>query len=245
MWPSKNQGEDDRLYRAVKALSDFSVELGINVPTGKDSLSMTQKYPGEEVVYAPGTVIVSAVGEVMDIKKIITPVIKNDPDSVLVYIDLSREERKLGGSSFAQLVNKLGVDTPSVKDPAYFVTVFDTVQQMILDGDILAGHDISAGGMITTLLEMCFTSNEIGMDIDLSSLKENDPVQLLFSENPGIIIQVKNSDHIFSFLKKQKVDFSIIGNPLYKRNFSLKFTEGPNKLVIVSLRIYGLKPLIF
>ena len=236
MWPSKNPGEDDRLYRAVKALSDFSINLGINVPTGKDSLSMTQKYPGDEVVYAPGTVIVSAVGEVIDIKRIVTPVIKDDPDSIILYIDFSRDERKLGGSSFAQLVNKLGAETPSVKDPAYFVNVFNAVQQLILDGEVMAGHDISAGGMITALLEMCFTRNDVGMEIDLSSLKESDSVRLLFSENPGILLQVRNSDHIFEFLKDRNIDFYKIGKPLFKRKFKLRLSENEYDLEIESLR---------
>ena len=78
MWPAKNKGEDARLYAAVEAVSDFAIKLGINIPTGKDSLSMTQKYPNGEVVFAPGTVIISAVGEVSDITKTVSPVLEPD-----------------------------------------------------------------------------------------------------------------------------------------------------------------------
>ena len=120
MWPCKNPGEDSRLYNAVKAASDFAIDLGINIPTGKDSLSMTQKY-GDQVVYAPGTVIISAAGEVKDIRKIVEPVILNDPYTSLLYIDMSRDSLKTGGSCFAQIINRLGTETPTVKDPVYFV----------------------------------------------------------------------------------------------------------------------------
>ncbi len=105
MWPCKNHGEDARLYAAVKAASDFAIELGINIPTGKDSLSMTQKY-SDQVVISPGTVIISAAGEVSDIRKIVEPVMVNDPYTSLLYIDMSRDEFKTGGSSFAQILNQ-------------------------------------------------------------------------------------------------------------------------------------------
>ena len=102
MWPCRNEGEDARLYQAVQAASDFAIELGVNIPTGKDSLSMTQKY-GDKKVYAPGTVIISTVGEVTDFRKIVIPVLKNDPATEIVYVDFSFDKLKLGGSSFAQI----------------------------------------------------------------------------------------------------------------------------------------------
>ena len=169
MWPSKNPGEDARLYDAVKAASDFAIALGINIPTGKDSLSMTQKYK-DSTVYAPGTVIISAAAEVADVKKIVDPVIRNDRDSILVYIDMSHDNKKLGGSSFAQVVNAIGDEAPTVRDPEYFARAFNAVQDLIGEGKIMAGHDISAGGLITTLLEMCFANIRGGLDIDLTTL---------------------------------------------------------------------------
>lgn len=212
MWPCKNPGEDARLFNAVKAASDFAVGLGINIPTGKDSLSMTQKYSSDEVVYAPGTVIISAAGEVVDIRKTVEPVIKNVPDSVIIYIDLSKDAYKLGGSAFAQTLNKLGDQTPVVKDAAYFRIVFETIQKLLDQELILAGHDISAGGMITTLLEMTFSQNAFGLDVDLSSIHESDLVKTLFSQNPGIILQLDSQSKAITILEEEGIAFHKIGN---------------------------------
>src|SRR5208337_3394457 len=134
MWPCKSPGEDARLYQAVKAASEFSLALGINIPTGKDSLSMTQKYPDGTVVYAPGTVIISAAAEVIDIRKSISPVLSGAPGTSLVYIDFSKSPYELGGSSFAQILNLLGNSTPTIADPAYFRNTFNTIQQLIEEG---------------------------------------------------------------------------------------------------------------
>ena len=159
MWPCRAQeGEDARLYKAVKALSAFCCELQINVPTGKDSLSMTQKYPDGKKVIAPGTVIVSAGGEVSDVKKVVSPVIKNVKASRLYHIDFSFDQLQLGGSAFAQSQGKVGSDVPTVKNAEYFRDAFIAVQQLVNEGLILAGHDITAGGLITALLEMCFAN---------------------------------------------------------------------------------------
>src|SRR5688572_21504072 len=147
MWPAKNSGEDARLYKAVESVSNFAIALGINIPTGKDSLSMTQKYPDGEVVYAPGTVIISAVGEVEDIRKTVSPVVEAIAGSKLIYIDLSGDQKKLGGSSFAQILNLLGDEVPSIQDDATFANAFNTIQEFVKNGLILAGHDISAGGL--------------------------------------------------------------------------------------------------
>ena len=175
MWPCRSQeGEDARLYTAVKALSDFCCALQINVPTGKDSLSMTQKYPNGEKVISPGTVIVSAGGEVSDVKKVVSPVLVNNEKTTLYHIDFSFDELKLGGSAFAQSLGKVGDDVPCVQDAEYFRDAFLAVQELVNKGLILAGHDISAGGLITTLLEMCFANVEGGMEISLDKMKEQD-----------------------------------------------------------------------
>src|SRR5690606_32789439 len=154
MWPCKNEGEDARLYNAVKAASDFALALGINIPTGKDSLSMTQKYKDGEEVYAPGTVIISAAGEVKNIKKVVDPVLKNVEESRLVYIDLSGDELRLAGSAFAQIVNQVGVNPPKVVSAEKFAKAFEVVQRWIEEEKILAGHDVSSGGLATALAEM-------------------------------------------------------------------------------------------
>ncbi|MFZ4521316.1 MAG: phosphoribosylformylglycinamidine synthase [Bacteroidales bacterium] len=194
MWPCKNAGEDARLYAAVRAVSDFAIALGINIPTGKDSLSMTQKYPDGTVVYAPGTVIISAVGEVADVKKVVSPNLHADFETELIYIPFSDCGFELGGSSFAQLLHQLGDKTADVTDTAYFARVFKVVQELIHDGVIIAGHDVAAGGLITTLLEMTFPVENIGLDLNLESLVQGDMYDLtsvLFSEKPGVVLQVK------------------------------------------------------
>ncbi|PWJ42501.1 phosphoribosylformylglycinamidine synthase [Sediminitomix flava] len=208
MWPCKNEGEDARLYKAVEAVSDFACELGINIPTGKDSLSMTQKYEGD-TVYSPGTVIISSVGEVTDLKKIVTPDAKEG--ATLVYVDFSQDGFKLGGSSFAQVVNKIGQEVPTVNSAAYFKSAFNTVQALIEEGNVVAGHDISAGGLITALLEMCFPSTNVGMELDLSEMGEADIIKLLFAEKAGIVLQVNDVKATEAALSANGVDFTVIG----------------------------------
>ncbi len=220
MWPCKNPGEDSRLYEAVKAASDFSIALGINIPTGKDSLSMTQKY-GNQVVYAPGTVIISAAAPVVDVNLIIEPVIKPDPNSWIVYIDFSQDNKKLGGSSFAQIVGKIGEEVPIIRDSDYFIRAFETVQEMIMEGKIMAGHDISAGGMVTCLLEMNFSNTHGGMEVDISGIDARLGFKTLFSENPGIIIQVPDKN-ILKTLNEKDIDYEIIGKPVMNRILKIK-----------------------
>ena len=221
MWPCRAQeGEDARLYKAVKALSDFCCALQINVPTGKDSLSMTQKYPDGEKIISPGTVIVSAGGEVSDIKKIVSPVMKNNPKSRFYHIDFSFDKLQLGGSAFAQSLNKVGSDVPTVKNPEYFRDAFLAVQQLVEEGLILAGHDISAGGLITTLLEMCFANTDGGMEITLDKLQDADIVKCLFAENPGVVIQVSdaNAPRVKKILDDAGVGYLKIGVPSEERH---------------------------
>ena len=221
MWPCRAQeGEDARLYKAVKALSDFCCALQINVPTGKDSLSMTQKYPDGEKIVSPGTVIVSAGGEVSDIKKIVSPVMKNEPKSRFYHIDFSFDTLQLGGSAFAQSLNKVGSDVPTVKNPEYFRDAFLAIQQLVNEGLVMAGHDISAGGLITTLLEMCFANTEGGMEISLDKFQNTDVVKALFAENPGVVIQVsdKNAPAVKKILDDAGVGYLKIGTPTEERH---------------------------
>ncbi len=209
MWPAKNEGENARLYAAVEAVSNFACALGINIPTGKDSLSMTQKYPKGEVVYAPGTVIISAVAEVSDIRKTISPALQPIVGSQLIYIDFSKDDFKLGGSSLGQLVNQLGNDAPTIQDDAYFVNAFASIQTLISENLILAGHDISSGGLITTLLEMCFPNQNTGINVTLDL--GVDPVKTLFAENPGVVIQVSDMNAAKTVLNQNGILFRELG----------------------------------
>ncbi|HRW96219.1 MAG TPA: phosphoribosylformylglycinamidine synthase [Bacteroidales bacterium] len=236
MWPARNEGENARLYAAVKAASAFAIALGINIPTGKDSLSMTQKYPDNEKVFAPGTVIISAVAEVTGIKKTIRPVLKNDPQSEIIYIPFTRSAFELGGSSFAQVLGQVGTKTPDVPDPDYFKLVFTAIQQLVNKELILAGHDVSSGGLITTLLEMTFPSLQGGLYLATDELNENDPIRMLFSEKPGVIIQVKNSGEINQQLKNAGVEAYLIGRYSDKRTISLNHDNQQFEFDIDSLR---------
>ena len=221
MWPCRSQkGEDARLYTAVKALSDYCIALGINVPTGKDSLSMTQQYPDGTKVIAPGTVIVSAGAEVDDVRQVVSPVMVNDKSSTLYHVDFSFDQLRLGGSAFAQSLNRIGDDVPTVVDPDYFHDAFEAIQHLIRKNMVMAGHDISAGGLITTLLEMCFANTEGGMEINLDKMAEEDLVKILFAENPGVVIQVSNKDnaHFKALMESEGVGYVKIGHPCSERH---------------------------
>jgi len=209
MWACKNEGEDARLYEAVKACSDFAIELGINIPTGKDSLSMKQKYPNDEVI-APGTVIISAAGNCSNITKVVEPVLQKNGESIY-YINLSQDEFKLGGSSFAQIQNKVGTDTPTIKNTDFFKRAFNTIQNLIEERQIIAGHDIGSGGLITTLLEMCFADLNLGAKINFSSFTEKDLVKILFAENIGLVLQVKDDTTFEKTLNSNSVEFYKLG----------------------------------
>lgn len=219
MWPCNNPGEDARLYKAVEAISDFSIALGINVPTGKDSLSMKQKYKNQEVI-SPGTVIITAAGHCKDIKKVVEPVLQKDKGSIF-YINISQDSFKLGGSSFGQVLSSVGKEAPTVKNASYVATVFNTIQGLIMEDQIAAGHDIASGGLITTLLEMCFADTNLGVTLNLSGLKEKDTIKVLFSENCGVVIQATHDTNFENTLLENSIDFVKIGTVSTKEELSL------------------------
>lgn len=218
MWPCKNEGEDARLYDAVKGCSDFAIELGINIPTGKDSLSMKQKYPNDEVI-APGTVIISTVGNCSDITKVVEPVLKRN-DGNIYYLNLSQDSFKLGGSSLAQVLNKIGVEVPTIKNAEYFKKAFNLLQDLIKAGKIKAGHDVGSGGLITTLLELCFAEVNLGANYDLTSLKETDTVKAFFNENISVVFQADAS--VESEFAKHNVEVFKIGSVVEGNHVTIK-----------------------
>ena len=241
MWPCRSQeGEDARLYKGVKALSDFCCDLHINVPTGKDSLSLSQQYPNGEKIISPGTVIVSAGGEVSDIKKVVSPVLVNDKNASIYHIDFSFDTQHLGGSAFAQSLGKVGDDVPTVKNPEYFCDAFNAIQELIKKGWIMAGHDISAGGLITTLLEMCFANTKGGMHINLHDIcQDGDVVKALFAENPGVVIEVSDEHKLDfkDFMEEMGVGFAKIGYPVEEsRNIVVKADDKEMTFDINTLR---------
>ena len=213
MWPCRNEGEDARLYDAVEAASALAISLGINIPTGKDSLSMTQKYPDGTKVLSPGTVIISAIGEVSDVKQVLSPVLVPKPEYPLYHIDFSFAPLALGGSAFAQALGKLGDETPYIGEPEYFREAFAAIQELLQRGVLVAGHDISAGGMVTALLEMCFAGEEGGLKVDLSAIPEPDLVKLLFAENPGVLVQTSAPELLEEVLTSASIGFARIATP--------------------------------
>ena len=240
MWPCRSQkGEDARLYQAVEALSDFCCALHINVPTGKDSLSLSQQYPNGDKIISPGTVIVSAGGEVSDVRKVVSPVMVNDKNSSLYHIDFSFDTQRLGGSAFAQSLGKVGDDVPTVANAEYFADCFEAVQELINRGWIMAGHDISAGGLITTLLEMTFANTHGGMHVNLHDIADDDIVKLLFAENPGVVIQVsdEHKQELRAFLEDAGIGYAKIGYPtLDSRTIVIKKDDYQHTFDIDALR---------
>ena len=239
MWPCRSQkGEDARLYRGVEALSDFCCELQINVPTGKDSLSLSQQYPDGSKIISPGTVIVSAGGQVSDVRRVVNPVIKPVEKSTIYHIDFSFDTLRLGGSAFAQSQGFVGSDVPTVKNPEYFRDAFNAVQQLVSEGLVLAGHDISAGGLITCLLEMCFANTEGGLDICLDKFHPADLVRILFAENPGVVLQIADKDkaRFKEILDEAGIGYVKLGRPAEERQILVDFDGATYQFGIDYLR---------
>ena len=233
MWPCKNEGEDARLYSAVEAISEFAIDLGINVPTGKDSLSMKQKYPEGDVV-SPGTVIITAAGNCNAISKVVEPLFKQNAGPIY-YINISQDAFKLGGSAFGQVLNTIGIETPNVQSAAYVKTVFNTLQELIKNNKIVAGHDVASGGLITTLLELCFSDTNLGADLDLNALNEADSIKLLFSENSGIVFQAADAS-VAAELSKASIDFHELGTVTNQPVLNIKNASDDFALNINELR---------
>ncbi len=187
MWAPKLSGEGAALYDAARAMRDAMIVLGMAVDGGKDSLSMATKVDGE-TVKSPRQLVISAYAAVPDIRAVVTPDIK-EPGSVVLLLDLSGGNNRLGGIALAQVHGQIGKDSPDMDDPALVKRAFQAVQELIRQRLILAGHDRSDGGLITTLLEMAFSGN-CGLDIELAS--KDTPLATLFSEELGLVIECQS-----------------------------------------------------
>ena len=221
MWPANNIGENNRLYTAVKACSDFCIELGINVPTGKDSMSMKQKYKTGEVL-SPGTVIISATAEVSDVSKCVEPFFKKF-NSNIYYIDMSSCALNLGGSALMQSNNKIGNKSNDILNAKYFKKVFNVIQKLITDEKIYSGHDVSSGGLITTILEMSFVSSGIGLELFLNEFDENDLIKILFAENHALVIEAEKT--IESHFIDNNIKFLNIGKTVNSNDIKIQKDE--------------------
>lgn len=236
MWPAKQEGENDRLYQAVQAISEFVVRLGINIPTGKDSLSMTQRYPDGSQVLSPGTVIVTALAETTGVEMAVSAALKPCPDSVLLYIPFTQSDWQLGGTALAQTLGRSGLKSADVPDPEYLMKAFAAVQEMIARKYILAGHDVSAGGLVTCLLEMAFPLSGAGLCVDSSALITADPLTVLFAENPGVVVQVADAQDPLKLLKQMDLDAFVIATCTNDQQFSWKHREWQAKWEVPVLR---------
>ena len=190
MWAPKLPGEGAALYDAACAMRDLMVALGIAVDGGKDSLSMATKV-GEEIVKSPRQLVVSAYATVPDITKVVTPDLKKPGKSRLIWIDIAKGKARLGGSVLAQVYDQIGKDSPDVEDPEALKRAFQAIQKLIAENLILAGHDVSDGGLITTLLEMAFAGN-CGLSIRMDG--PWGPVERLFAEELGAVVECRAED---------------------------------------------------
>jgi len=199
MWAAKLPGEGAALYDAAMAMSQVMEELGIAVDGGKDSLSMAALAPtedeGEETVKGPGTLVVSAYATCPDITQTLTPDLKLPDHGLLFYVDLGGGRNRLGGSALAHVLGQIGDEAPDLENSALLKGAFTTVQELLAEGVLTAGHDRSDGGLITTLLEMAFAGN-CGLEVDLDGLdRPGDPLHpasplpLLFAEELGLVFE--------------------------------------------------------
>ena len=214
-WP----GEDARLFDAVKAVgAELCPALGIAIPVGKDSMSMRTQWSasGEpRSVVAPVSLVISAFAPVTDVRKTLTPELSlEDGPTKLIAVDVSGGKHRLGGSALAQVFNSVGAVAPDVDDASALAHFFDAVQALNEAGKLLAYHDVSDGGLVTSGLEMAFATG-CGLELSLDGLKGH-TLEVLFSEELGAVVQVREADvaHVVSAFSAKGVTATVIGRPV-------------------------------
>ena len=197
-----NEGEDEKLYRTVEAVSKACQALDLSIPVGKDSLSMKtvwQDNGEQKSVVSPLSLIISAFAPVEDVRKTVTPELKNVEDSVLLFIDLGFGKARMGGSAFGQVYNNMSGDAPDLDDTGRLKDFYGVIQQLVAEDKLLAYHDRSDGGLFATLAEMAF-AGRCGLNVDLTSLVVNQAdvneasIRVLFNEELGAVIQIAKQD---------------------------------------------------
>jgi len=237
MWAAKLPGEGALLYEAAAAMSGAMMQLGIAADGGKDSLSMAAIAPGpdgeDEVVKAPGALVLSAYVTCADIRKTVTPDLKLPDTGRLLYVDLGGDNARLGGSALAQVYGQLGDEAPNLEDIGVLGRAFNTVQQLIADGLVSAGHDRSDGGLATTLLEMAFAGN-CGIEVQLPAAA--DPIALLFAEELGLVMEVadEHEQEVTAAFLAAKVPCVAIGRPLPEPRVAIRC--GDNDVLLADMR---------
>ncbi|MEA3323245.1 MAG: phosphoribosylformylglycinamidine synthase [Patescibacteria group bacterium] len=220
MWAPKLPGEGAALRKAVTAMCDAMMAVGIAVDGGKDSLSMAT-HVGDEIVKSPRQLVIAAYNAVPDITKVVTPDIKKPGKSKLIFIDLSDGKMRLGGTALAQVYGQIGDESPDMDDPALVRNAFLAIQKLIDKGLILAGHDISDGGLITTLLEMAFAGN-CGMDVNIEKIHNESVMERMFAEELGVVIEVDDADKVLEVLSFYNLPIAyVIGETLLEQRIDI------------------------
>jgi phosphoribosylformylglycinamidine synthase len=221
-WPCKNPGEDARLYEAVRAASELCIRLGMRIPVGKDSVSMTawtEKGGKKHAIKSPGNVQMIAFAPCPDITKVVTPDIKRPGESVLMFLDLSGGKYRLGGSSLLQAYEQVGDEAPDVDDPLLLKQGFEAIQELLGRELILAGHDRSDGGLMVCLLEMAFAGN-CGFHVTVPG-SQSDHIARLFADELGAVIEIlpENQEKVLEVLRKHGLDgcFCMIGGTTQRK----------------------------
>ena len=203
MCAASKPGEGSGLYAAVKAVGlELCPALGIGIPVGKDSMSMSMKWTDQEgrknEISSPLSLIITAFAPVEDISQTWTPVLRRNGDhaTILIFIDLANGKERLGGSGLAQVFKQVGSETPDVEDPTLIVSFFAACQKVRSEHPdlVLAYHDRSDGGLFTTIAEMAF-AGRVGVEINLDALESShNPVSALFNEELGAVVQIRAGD---------------------------------------------------
>jgi phosphoribosylformylglycinamidine synthase len=208
MSAGSHPGEGAAIYEAVEAIGlDLCPKLGISIPVGKDSMSMKMKWTDEtsknaREVTAPLSLVISSFAPVENIRKTWTPALRRVEDvgeTVLMFVDLAKGRKALGGSAVAQVFKQVGNETPDIRDVELFKDFFDATQQLQETGVVLAYHDRSDGGLFTTLAEMMFAGRcgvEIMLDEICPSSSTSNIIETLFNEELGAVFQVRKKDEI-------------------------------------------------
>lgn len=218
MWAPKLPGEGAALNDAARAMRDAMIATGMAVDGGKDSLSMATMVD-DETVKSPRELVISAYAAVSDITRVVTPDIKK-PGSALIFIDLAPGQCRLGGSALAQVRGKLGNKSPDMDDPELLRRAFAVVQDMIAQNLVLAGHDRSDGGLITTALEMAFSGN-CGFDMSLQS--DQNPLALLFNEELGLLLECSSEllDQVNQLFDAAGVMATVVGRTVEEKRITI------------------------
>ena len=225
MWAPKLPGEGAALRSAVTAMCDSMRIIGFAVDGGKDSLSMATRI-GDKIIKSLRQLVISAYVEIPDITKVVTPDIKKPGESVLIFVDLSCGNRRLGASALAQTCGNIGFEVPDMEDASLVRRAFIAVQELIDKDLILAGHDVSDGGLITTLLEMAFAGN-CGLNVHIEPNNDCSAIESLFAEELGFVIECNKQDvdAVYNCLHKYHLSACYIGDTLQTQRICITHDE--------------------